>query len=275
MAPCTCMMCVKSLDGTLDSEIEDLVRQTDEECWAEFGQMVPGDVCATPEEVNALREFAEAYRTENPIPAAEAARRLMSLDEDRVPCDGDAESSDKGERIAWLLWDAGIDMPHHQPAILAVIDAVMSIPRLDATPEQERRLGPTLLEKWRTLEKFWDDCWWERYQRLWEHRYPSESLEGFGSPGFVRANAFMAHRLAMHPPKVTRSHELSVAFRNIVFALELDPWNHAPPGRLPPSDVSSGMLWGRQVSEQYITMLNTNVHALVPFFDIAGDIIYE
>lgn len=162
MAPCTCIMCAKGLAGTLDAEIMD--PKTDEECWAEFGQMAPGDVSATPEEVKALREFAEAYRTENPIPAAEAARSLMSLDEDRVPCEGDDESSDKGERIAWLLWDAGIEMPHHQPALLAVIDAVMAMPRLEATPEQERRLGPALLEKWRTLEQFWIDCWGERYQ---------------------------------------------------------------------------------------------------------------
>ncbi|KAK3900846.1 hypothetical protein C8A05DRAFT_45396 [Staphylotrichum tortipilum] len=217
-------MCVKSLAGTLDAEIGD--SETEEECWAEFGQMVPGDVSATPEEVKALREFVEAYRTENPIPAAEAARSLMSLDEDRIPCEGDDESNDKGERIALLLWDVATVIPHHQPALLAIIDAVMAMPRLEATPEQERRLGPML------------GCW--------VHRYPSKAYGGgFGSPGLVRANAFAAHRLAMHPPKVTRSDELNSALQIIVYALELDPWNH------------------------------TNVHALVPFIDIAGDVIYE
>lgn len=105
----------------------------------------------------------------------------------------------------------------------------------------------------------------------------------------------MAHRLVMHPPEETRSLELSRAFRNVVYALELDPWNHAPPERLPPEEVMSPIPWWTLVSEQYITMLNvsarhaqtddrlltsligieTNVHALVPLFDIAGDVIYE
>ena len=162
-------MCLKSLAGTLNAELERWVPQTDDEQWAEFGQMVPGDVSATPEEVKALRDFAEAYRTENPIPAPEAARSLMSLDESRIPCDD--ESNDKGCRIGWMLWEA-MDMVHHQPALVAIIDAVMAMPRLEATPEQERRLGPELLEKWRTLQEFWVDMWGE----LGYSRYSVPSL---------------------------------------------------------------------------------------------------
>jgi hypothetical protein len=149
-------MCVKSLAGTLDAEIEGCAPQPEEEYWAQFGQLIPTDVSATPEEVKALRDFVEAYRTENPIPPAKAARSLMSLDEDRIPCDD--KFNDKGERIGWMLWEVGTDVPHHQPALVAIIDAVMAMPRLEATPEQERRLGPEL-EKWRTLEFFWDYCW--------------------------------------------------------------------------------------------------------------------
>jgi hypothetical protein len=50
--------------------------------------------------------------------------------------------------LAALGYGSGIDMPHHQPAILSVIDAVLSPSRLDATQAQGaaedpvRILGP-------------------------------------------------------------------------------------------------------------------------------------
>ncbi len=62
----------------------------------------------------------------------------------------------------------------------------------------------------------------------------------------------------MHPPKVTRSNKLSRAFQIIVYALELDPWNHAPPGQLPAADLPRDRRWGQFVSEQYITMLDVS-----------------
>jgi hypothetical protein len=134
---------------------------SDDDFWAEHGLMDPEEDASTPEEVSALRKFAEAYNTTVPLPVNSAARQLMSLSEDRVPCDG---SFDKGERTAWLLWDAGIAMPHHQRAILALVDAVQALPRLEATPEQESRFGSTKLERWKAMTDFWE-IWDETYSR--------------------------------------------------------------------------------------------------------------
>jgi hypothetical protein len=86
----------------------------------------------------------------------------MSLNEDRTPCD---EPFDKGQRVTWLMWDAGLLMPQHQTAILVLIDAVRAMPRLEATPEQEARFG-NKLERWRRLD-FCEDIW----HRLWESTY--------------------------------------------------------------------------------------------------------
>lgn len=162
MPPCTCLTCTQSLNNTLPSSLPP--GTTDDDRWAYFGQMDPDEDPSTPEEVAALREFAEAYRTAEQPPsaaAAAAARQLMSLSEERVPCDGDY---DKGDRVARLLWEAGLAMPHHQTAILEVVDAVGAMPRLEATEEQERRFGEEKLEKWRGLEEFWCGFWVEKYQ---------------------------------------------------------------------------------------------------------------
>ncbi|KAL2015290.1 hypothetical protein VTK56DRAFT_5897 [Thermocarpiscus australiensis] len=237
----------------------------DDEFWAEHGLMEPEEDASTPEEVAVLREFVEAYNTANALPADSAARRLMSLCEDRVPCDG---PFDKGERTAWLLWDAGIAMPHHQRAILALVDAVQTLPRLEATPEQESRFGAKL-ERWRAMEDFWQ-IWDETYSRYREYCYPADRFDGDGFPGFVAANAFMAHRLATHPPGLHCTVELSRALRQILFTLEQDPWNHASAERKAATNLRSSA-----VHEAHITMLNTHVHALVPFLEIAGDIIYK
>lgn len=59
---------------------------------------------STPEEAIAVRQFVQAYNTAKPIPAEEAARSLMSLNEDRTPCD---DPFDKGQRVSWLIWDVG------------------------------------------------------------------------------------------------------------------------------------------------------------------------
>jgi len=133
---------------------------SDDEYWAGYGLMDPEEQPTTPEEVSTLRSFVETYKTSNPIPASEAARQLMSLSEDRVPCEGDG--FDKGSRIAWLLWDVGIEMPHHQPAILVLVEAVQALPRLETTPEQEQRFGAAKLERWRSMEEFWE-IWQDTY----------------------------------------------------------------------------------------------------------------
>jgi hypothetical protein len=108
--------------------------ESDAEDWAPFGLMdatFEEDI-STPEKATALREFVQAYKTANPVPADEAARRLMSLDEDRIPCDGPL---DKGQRVCWLMWDVALTLPQHQTAVLVLVDAVRALPRLDATPE--------------------------------------------------------------------------------------------------------------------------------------------
>lgn len=45
---------------------------------------------------------------------------------------------DKGERVSWLLWDAGIDMPRHQPAVLELIEAIHALPELERSEEQTK-----------------------------------------------------------------------------------------------------------------------------------------
>ena len=149
------------LQDALAKELDSL---SDPEDWSEFGLMYIEEDTSTPEEVSALREFVEAYNTPNALDAEETARKLMSLNEDRVPCDGDF---DKGWRIGWLLYEVGIQMVQYQVAILVLADAVMALPRLDATPEQEVRFGKEKLERWRKLEVFWYDCWSERWDSMY------------------------------------------------------------------------------------------------------------
>lgn len=135
---------------------------SDPEDWSGFGQIDINEDTSTPEEVTALREFVQAYNTPNALDAEETARKLMSLNEDHVPCD---DAWDKGYRIGWLLYDVGIEMVQHQVAILVVADAVMALPRLDATPEQQVRFGEEKLERWRKLEDFWDN-WRNRWDSM-------------------------------------------------------------------------------------------------------------
>ncbi|KAJ4398822.1 hypothetical protein N0V85_006183 [Neurospora sp. IMI 360204] len=232
---------------------------SDPEDWSDFGQMDVNEDTSTPEEASALREFVQAYNTPSALDAEETARKLMSLNEDRIPCDGDF---DKGIRIAWLLYDVGINMVQHQVAILVVADAVMALPRLDATPEQEVRFGEEKLERWRTLEDFWGTCWNDRWDRYNEFRY------GNGFCGYIRVNAWVARHLVLHPPNIYYTTELNVAFSRMMLALEKDPWNY--PGVREDDDVGI-----RSPKDYTITTLNTDVPVLVPFLVIAGDIMYR
>lgn len=119
----------------------------------------------TPEEAAAVREFCQAYNTPTPVPAAEAARRLMSLDgEERLAHDY-PEAADKGVRVAWMLWDVAMLMPQHQTAVLVLVDAVRALPRLDATPEQVAQFGEKALEEWRSLE-WWTDIWHSQWESM-------------------------------------------------------------------------------------------------------------
>ncbi|KAK3491766.1 hypothetical protein B0T13DRAFT_477631 [Neurospora crassa] len=231
---------------------------SDPEDWSEFGLMDVEEDTSTPEEVSALREFVQAYHTPSAL-NAETARKLMSLNEDHVPCDGDF---DKGRRIAWLLYDVGIQMVQYQVAILVVADAVMALPRLDATPEQEVRFGKKKLERWRKLEDFWYYCWNERWDRYNEFRY------GNGIGGYITANAWVARHLVLHSPDFYYISELGLAFSRMILALEKDLWNYP--------DVEEGdEVVIRSRKDYTIATLNTDVHALVPFLVIAGDIMYR
>ncbi|KAJ9214706.1 hypothetical protein DTO166G4_3762 [Paecilomyces variotii] len=210
----------------------------------------------TLDEIQTLREFCERYGTPNAIPANDAARDIMSLaDEDHVVDERQNPVVDKGERVSWLLWDAGIEMTRYQPAILRLVEAIRALPELDRTEEQIRTgRFDDKLERWRNLEKF-ENIWW--YE-------------------FHNANVFYAHHLSIYPPDSPNSNELTAAFRIIIFALEQDPWNYSRPVQPPsptylkrhiPRDLRSG--------PDHIQMLNTDVHLMVPYFEIAGHIIFE
>lgn len=163
---------------------------------------------STPDEASALRDFVQAYNTTSALAAEETARRLMSLNEDRVPCDG---VFDKGQRIAWLLWDVGIYMPQHQVAVLVVIDAVMALPRLDATPEQETRFAGKL-ERWRKMEDFWD-IWNDTYESMYSSAHSHCLLTNKSGPdtgsigilpiGLIVAMDFPATSGLMHSWPIT------------------------------------------------------------------------
>jgi AMMECR1 domain-containing protein len=72
------------------------------------------------DEIRILREFVDRYGTPHAIAVDEAARNFMSL------CNDDRHGGivDKGERVGWLLWDVGIEMPRYQPAILRLVEAI-------------------------------------------------------------------------------------------------------------------------------------------------------
>lgn len=148
----------------------DLPTTKDDE-WAVFTHPEPDEEDPpTFEEIQVLREFVERYGTLHAIPADDAARRLMSL----VNENRDSEVVGKGERVAWLLWDAGIEMPRYQPAILDLVEAIQALPTLEMTEEQIRTWQfKEKWERWRNMEKFWD-IWFETYQR--ESQYMSPSL---------------------------------------------------------------------------------------------------
>lgn len=90
----------------------------------------------------------------------------MSLaNEDRLIEERQSDVVEKGERVSWLLWDAAIEMPRYQPAILKLVDAIRALPELDRTEEQTRTgRFKDKLETWRSLEAF-ENIWSETYSR--------------------------------------------------------------------------------------------------------------
>ncbi|KAF7183544.1 hypothetical protein CNMCM7691_003823 [Aspergillus felis] len=239
--------------------------------WERFSHPDPDEEDPpTLDEVQTLREFAESFGTANAIAAEDAARQLMSLvDEGRVVEKRQNNIVDKGERVSWLLWDAAIDMPRYQPAILKLIEAIRALPQLERTEEQIRTgCFEDRLETWRSLEAF-NYIWSETYSHCWEMRYGPYPY--YGWTDFHSANAFYAHFLAAYPPESPDLRELTVALRLIVFALEQDPWTHA---KQPPPQWQGHSYRDTGRPTDYMQMLNADVHAMVPFFEIAGHIIF-
>lgn len=42
---------------------------------------------------------------------------------------------DKGEHVSWWFWDAGIEKPGYQAAILNLVEAIRALPELERTEE--------------------------------------------------------------------------------------------------------------------------------------------
>ncbi|KAJ6016211.1 hypothetical protein N7540_010802 [Penicillium herquei] len=216
----------------------------------------------TLEEIQTVREFVERYNTFDPIPANDAARKLMSLiNEDRVIEERQDPVVDKGNRVSYFLWDVGIDIPRYQLAILKLVEAIRALPELERT-EKQIHIGrfEEKLEAWKSLEKF-ENVWGIHFfVNLWDMRHGPFPF--YGADCCHSGHAFYAHHLATYPPDSTEtSCELAAAFRLIVFALEQDPWNYANPRRI-------------RVPTDYIQMLNSDVHGMVPFFETSGHILF-
>jgi hypothetical protein len=129
----------------------------------------PDEDPPTWREVQVLYDFVELFRTADAIPAASAAVCLMSLcEEDRLMEERPAEQVDKGWRISDLLWGVALAMPHHQPAILELVDAVRALPELERTEEQiqKRQFEGPLLNRWKDLEQF-EEEWQRAVDDIW------------------------------------------------------------------------------------------------------------
>lgn len=101
---------------------------TQDDLWVYFYNPEPEEEDPpTLDEIEILREFVESWGTPGAVQADTAARRLMCLcNENRQ-----GENVDKGERVAWLLRDVGIEMPQYQPAILKLAEAIKALPELE------------------------------------------------------------------------------------------------------------------------------------------------
>ena len=98
---------------------------------------------ATPEEVQALKEFLTAN-----ITAPTAAKRIMTMNEDQISLD------DKVIRVSCLIFDAVIHFQAQQPSLIELIDAVheLSDQDLDLTVSQKMRYPR--LAAWKNFDQF-------------------------------------------------------------------------------------------------------------------------
>ena len=125
------------------------MHSSDEEWWGQWGHCDLEEGGTTPHEVHALREYIEGQS--EPL---EAAKCLMTLREDQVPCDGDW---DKGGRISWLIFDACMWFREKIPVILDLVDAVRAMPDLGMTDEQKVSFKD-IWQEWKYLAEFDTIC---------------------------------------------------------------------------------------------------------------------
>lgn len=141
---------------------------SENELWADLAD--PGEGDEDPpraNEIRVLREFVEHFAqgtsATNPAASHVAARQFMSLVDENP--EAHWEHADKGVRIGYLLWEAGIEMPRHQPAILELVEAIQALTGLDMTTEaEETGRWKDKWVGWRDMEKFWE-IWQENYER--------------------------------------------------------------------------------------------------------------
>jgi hypothetical protein len=106
-------------------------------------------------------------------------------------------------------------------------------------------------------------------------RYWGDSLEG--TEAYPAINAFYANDLKRRPLDTIRPQQMVRAFRYITFALEQDPWNHAPPrpSKIPKEELERlGLRDTSFVPTDYILILNvswlSSKSSLVVYIDILG-----
>lgn len=202
--------------------------------WGGYGGMVDEDDLATmttPAEVQALREYIEGRTSPE-----EAAKCLM---------DSDAWLTDwKDDRISWFIWDAAIEFPDRQPALLDLVDAIRELPYgksqpgIILYPEKPKQWEGTELQTFDDVCSDTDNCKLITYRLkspqlilrpyivFWEIRYRLNRSHGPASSSWVAASTLAANLCVR---TIDCSYQLHhCGFKIIRTTLEQDPWNHVP-----------------------------------------------
>ncbi|ROV97353.1 hypothetical protein VMCG_06918 [Cytospora schulzeri] len=248
-----------------------------------FDPADPGADLATQEEVGVRRTYIEGWEKATGgedehvhMSPEEAARLLLSPRDPAI----DPNGLEKGPGISWLLRHVAMAKPQHQPTILALVDAVRDSgsgyeldtfadiwvsdyfcnvnPILSLLPIFFSPIGRHVSNTRLALGRS-------------EFRYPCDRYDGFGSPWFVVANALKANYRVRHPQQCEHeTFEISMALELIILTLEQAPWDHMPPDCHGPYGMTDTFS-----HESLIISLNTSIHAVAPFLEIAGEVIYR
>ncbi len=100
---------------------------------------------ATPEEVQALKDFLSGN-----VSASIAAKRIMSMSEDRISLDY------KVERVSYLIFDAVIHFQAHQPSLIELIQAINDLTEKDLDLTASQKAQYPKLGAWKRLDRFDD-----------------------------------------------------------------------------------------------------------------------